>query len=228
MSKFTILLGGDVTPTDRLRKQVAGSRVIAADSGMAHARALGLTPELWVGDFDSAGTALEEAYADVPRHVFPAAKDSTDGEIAISEALKQGATGLVLVGGFGGQFDHVLAHAMLLMALARRGVQAVLTSGNEEAHALLQLLLFVDLAAGTRLSVIPLTEIKGLTISGVRWPTNASAGAPHSASPKVRRWWCCTRHDAACGEPSRPAWRRHCGNGRWRAPCAESAGGRNG
>ena len=170
MSKFTILLGGDVTPTDRLRKQVAGSRVIAADSGIAHAPALGLSPELWVGDFDSAGSDLERMFAHVPRHVFPAAKDSTDGEIAISEALKQGATGLVLVGGFGGQFDHVLAHAMLLMALARRGIQAVLTSGNEEAHALLQLLLFVDLAAGTRLSVIPLTEIKGLTISGVRWP----------------------------------------------------------
>ena len=29
MTRFAVLLGGDVTPTDRLRKQVAGSRVIA-------------------------------------------------------------------------------------------------------------------------------------------------------------------------------------------------------
>lgn len=170
MSRFTILLGGEVRPTERLRKQVAGSRVIAADSGMAHAATLGLTPELWVGDFDSAGGALERNWPNVPRQVFPADKNATDGEIAISEALQRGAKDLVLVGGFGGQFDHVLAHALLLMELAKRGVSAVLTSGNEEAHALLQLLLFTDLAPGTRLSLIPLTALKGLTITGVRWP----------------------------------------------------------
>ncbi len=175
MSTFTILLGGDVRPTDRLRSQVTGSRVIAADSGIAHAAVLNLSPELWVGDFDSAGSELEAIYANVPRHVFPAAKDATDGEIAITEALKRGATQLVLVGGFGGQFDHVLAHALMLMELARRGVNAVLTSGNEEAHALLQLLVFVDLTPGTRLSLIPLTAIKGLTMTGVRWPLKEHA-----------------------------------------------------
>lgn len=170
MSKFTILLGGDVHPTERLREQVAGSRIIAADSGMTHATVFGMTPELWVGDFDSAGSELEAAYPHVPRHVFPAAKDATDGEIAITEALKRGATELVLVGGFGGQIDHVLAHAFMLVALARRGIPTVLTSGNEEAHALTQILLFVNLKEGTRLSLIPLSDIKGLTISGVRWP----------------------------------------------------------
>jgi len=170
MSRFTILLGGEVRVTERLRKQVAGTRVIAADSGIAHAHALGLAPELWVGDFDSAGSELEKVFAHVPRHVFPAAKDATDGEIAITEALKRGATDLVLVGGFGGQFDHVLAHAFMLVELAKRGVTTVLTSGNEEAHALLQILLFTDLAAGMRLSIIPLTDLKGLTITGVRWP----------------------------------------------------------
>lgn len=170
MTRFTILLGGDVRVTGRLRKQVEASRVIAADSGIAHARALNLTPELWVGDFDSAGSELEKAFAHVPRHVFPAAKDATDGEIAISEALKLGATELVLVGGFGGQIDHVMAHVFQMVELAKRGITTVLTSGNEEAHALLQILLFTDLSAGTRLSVIPLSHLKGLTISGVRWP----------------------------------------------------------
>lgn len=47
--RFTILLGGDVTVTDRLKAAVEGSRVIAADGGMRHAAPLGLTPELWVG-----------------------------------------------------------------------------------------------------------------------------------------------------------------------------------
>jgi len=173
--KFVILLGGDVTATERLKAQVSGARVIAADSGMAHAAVLGLTPELWVGDFDSAGTDLESAYANVPRQVFPADKATTDGELAINEALKRGAKELVLVGGFGGQFDHALAHALLLAELAKRGIQTVLSSGHEEAHVLLQLLFFVDLVPGTRLSLIPLTDLRGLTITGVRWPLKERA-----------------------------------------------------
>ncbi|MCB1719598.1 MAG: thiamine diphosphokinase, partial [Candidatus Competibacteraceae bacterium] len=51
MSHFVILLGGDLSPTPRLRDQVAGARAIAADSGIRHAEALGLDPELWTGDF---------------------------------------------------------------------------------------------------------------------------------------------------------------------------------
>lgn len=47
--RFTILLGGDVTVTDRLKLAVADSRVIAADGGMRHAGPLSLRPELWVG-----------------------------------------------------------------------------------------------------------------------------------------------------------------------------------
>ncbi len=170
MSKFAILLGGDVTPTNRLKDQVKDRRVIAADSGIAHAAVLGLAPELWVGDFDSAGTALERAYAHVPREVFPSDKAATDGELAITAALKRGASDLVLVGGFGGQFDHAMAHALLLVELARRGVTAVLTSGHEEAHALVDMLFFVGLKPGTRLSIIALTDLAGLSISGVRWP----------------------------------------------------------
>ncbi len=67
MGKFVILLGGDIEVTHRLVRQVAGARFIAADSGMRHAASLAITPELWVGDFDSAGSELLLDYAEVPR-----------------------------------------------------------------------------------------------------------------------------------------------------------------
>jgi thiamine pyrophosphokinase len=170
MQRFTILLGGDLTVTYRLLSQVAGSRTIAADGGMAHAAALGLSPELWVGDFDSTDAELAAAHADVPRHVFPTAKAASDGALAIREAIVRGATSFVLVGGFGGQFDHVLAHALQLMALAEEGFSVFMTSGHEEAYPLLTSLSLPGLGMGTRLSVLPLMALTGLTITGVRWP----------------------------------------------------------
>ena len=56
-TRFSILLGGSLMPTDRLAQQTRGSRVIAADRGILHAETLGLAVELWVGDFDSTPTA---------------------------------------------------------------------------------------------------------------------------------------------------------------------------
>ncbi len=170
MTRFAVLLGGDVTPTPRLRQQLKDCRCIAADSGMAHAATLELKPELWVGDFDSAGTALEASYAHVPRSVFPADKDATDGELAVDAALQRGARSLVLVGGFGGQFDHMLGHGTLLLALAARGITAFATSGHEEAFPLRDRLQLGGLAPGTRISVVGLSDLTDLDIEGVRWP----------------------------------------------------------
>jgi len=99
---FTILLGGDLRLTDRLRAAVSGSRFIAADGGMRHAVALDVKPELWVGDFDSTPADLLAAFPDVPKQPYPAAKAATDGEIAVSEAIDRGAVRLILAGAMGG------------------------------------------------------------------------------------------------------------------------------
>lgn len=170
MSRFAILLGGDVTATARLRRQLEGARVIAADSGIAHAHNLALRPELWLGDFDSAGSELAIVYRDVPRQVFPAAKSETDGAIAIAEALRLGATELILVGGLGGQFDHVLSHATQLLALEKAGISAFCTSGTEQAYPLLRAKNVPGLPHGTRISIVGLADLSALSISGVRWP----------------------------------------------------------
>jgi thiamine pyrophosphokinase len=170
MTRFAILLGGDLTVTPRLKSQIRGARVIAADSGMMHAAALRVLPELWVGDFDSAGSELTMQYRDVPRQTFPAEKDATDGAIAVDEAIRRGASEIILLGGLGGQTDHTAGLLGQSIQIARQGVQCLLTSGVEEAWPLIGGHMRVELPPGTRLSIIPFTDLHGLDLSGVKWP----------------------------------------------------------
>lgn len=170
-STFTILLGGSLRLTDRLAAALAGSRYIAADSGMRHAEALGVVPELWVGDFDSTTTELDRAFPDVPRLPYPAAKALTDGEIAVSEAIARGAKRLILAGALGGErLDHALQHLTHAVSLAERGYSVSLTSGDEEALPLLAGAIELSLPPGSLFSVLGLTELDGLTLRNVRYP----------------------------------------------------------
>ena len=172
-ANFTILLGGTLTVTDRLIAAVANTRVIAADSGMRHAEALGLAPELWVGDFDSSDEDLSARWPDVARQPFPAAKAVTDGEIAVSEALSRGATSLILAGALGGErSDHALQHLLYAIALAERGIGVTLTSGEEEAYPLLEGAMDLDVPAGSLFSVAGFTALEGLSIDNARYPLN--------------------------------------------------------
>ena len=172
MSRFAILLGGDLVATPRLSRQIAGARVIAADSGMRHAAGLGLTPELWTGDFDSVEEGLRAHHAGVPMEIFPPEKDQTDGEIAAEAALKRGARELVLVGAFGGErADHAYLHLAASLRLAERGIACLLTSGTQEGAPLLPGRdTAFDFDDGTLFSVLAFSDLEGLTLSGAKWP----------------------------------------------------------
>lgn len=176
--RFAVLLDGDVTATPRLKQQLAGRRVIAADGGMRHAAAFEVVPVLWVGDFDSTTQNLQQAYGDVPRETHPVAKAASDGELAIARAIAMGASDIVVVGASGGsRTDHMLFNLLGLMALAQR-VSARLwaSSGREEFYPLVPGQGFAaDFDAGTIFSIIG-NNVTGLTIEGARWPLdNADA-----------------------------------------------------
>lgn len=171
MSRFTLLLGGDLVMTPRLAAQVAGSRVIAADAGMQHAIALGVVPELWVGDFDSEPAGLPAELAAVERLRFPAEKDQTDGELAVDAALGRGADRLILAGAFGGpRADHGFFHLALAGRIADRQLPVLLTSGNQEGLPLEAGTAVFDYPAGTMFSILAFTPLAGLTVRGAKWP----------------------------------------------------------
>ncbi|MCJ7711876.1 MAG: thiamine diphosphokinase, partial [Chloroflexi bacterium] len=91
--------------------------IVAADGGFARARAIGLRPDLLVGDLDSLDPALlAAAEADgVPARRARPDKDESDAELALLAAIERGATRITVLGAFGGpRLDHALANLWLL------------------------------------------------------------------------------------------------------------------
>lgn len=122
-----VVTGGDPVPAAHRRRIPPGAVVVAADSGIDHAHALGLTVDVAVGDFDSvAPAALARAEADgasVERH--PEAKDATDLQLALDAALRRGPDRIVVLGGHGGRLDHLLGNALVLASPAYASVEVV-------------------------------------------------------------------------------------------------------
>jgi thiamine pyrophosphokinase len=199
MARYSILLDGHLVPTPRLRKQVVGTKVIAADGGIRHALILNLKPELWIGDFDSTDATLAASFETVPRSAFPIDKDKTDGELAVAAALARGAQSLLLVGALGGRADHTLAHIALMIAVAETGIRTVLSSGDEEAYPMLPGKMEINLPPGSPFSIIALSPLSGLDLKGAKWPLEKAvirAGSTRAVSNIVTR---CLRVDLASG-----------------------------
>lgn len=120
MRTVVLFTGGDPVDPALDERLPPDAFVIAADSGVKHAAAVGRRVDLAVGDFDSIDPellrAVEEAGTEIERH--PEAKDATDLEIGLVAARVAGAERVIVVGGHGGRLDHFLANALLLAAPA--------------------------------------------------------------------------------------------------------------
>lgn len=172
-----ILVGGRLVPTPALAALPHPDLVVAADGGARHAAVLGVRVDVWVGDFDSSG----DLEVDAPREVHPTAKDETDAELAVRVARERGATDLVFLGAFGGRFDHAAALALGAVRLAREGLKVTLHSGDESGYPLLPgVPVGLDFPASTTLSVLAVSDLRGLNLSGVRWPL-AGADVPQGS-----------------------------------------------
>jgi thiamine pyrophosphokinase len=108
--------GGERPPTAVADHLPSSATVIAADSGVDLALALGLHVDLAVGDFDSvaAGSldAVRTAGGQIEAH--PVDKDHTDLELGLRAARSLGAEAVTVVGGTGGRLDHLLANLAVL------------------------------------------------------------------------------------------------------------------
>jgi thiamine pyrophosphokinase len=171
MRTVVVLAGGEsVDATTRL-PVIEPDLVIAADSGLHHARAIGLHVDLVVGDLDSVDRheldAAVGAGAAVEHH--PVDKDATDLELALHAAIDRGAERIVVAGVGGGRVDHFLANALVLAApaFANAHIEAVVGTAR---IAVVHDKTVIDGAPGDLLTLLPVGgPADGVRTTGLRF-----------------------------------------------------------
>lgn len=181
-----IVANGNVPSRDTLEAElmrpVDGEEllVIAADGGLRKAHALGLRPDLVIGDGDSLapGELDDLARQGVEVQLHPRTKDASDTELAVREAARRGAHEIAVLGALGGvRFDHALANVLLLAAtdidasitladppttvrvIGRRGPERIELAGKP----------------GDLVSLLPLSdEVVGVTTTGLAYPLDGA------------------------------------------------------
>ncbi len=164
MGKCIIFCAGGF---DRLVAPIAdGDYVIAADGGLRHLQALGITPHAILGDFDSLGYTPQGA------EVFPVEKDDTDAMLAVRRGLSMGCREFLLYGCLdGSRLDHTLANYQTLQFLADHGAAGYLAGLDYIATVIRrETVLFPAEAEGIFSLFCMGTDASGITLEGLKYP----------------------------------------------------------
>lgn len=160
-------------PCKKLPKERVEGYVIAADRGLDYCLAAGITPDLAVGDFDSAHCGIPEGVECV--RVSPI-KDDTDAALAADIAVERGCRELRFFCALGGRLDHTLGNIQLLYHLKKNGICGRLISEDAEVFFLMEESAEIPRNDGY-LSVFSYGESAEISISGVKYPLSKATVA---------------------------------------------------
>lgn len=177
MEHFFVVAGGAVEDTfvSQMIEQEHPAVMIAVDKGMEFFYRTGRTPDIIIGDFDSAETEALAYFRKQPdlqiRQLIPE-KDDTDTEAAIRMALARGAKRITLLGATGSRLDHVLGNIELLGIGLAEGVPITMIDSHNRIRMIDGgIRLKKEEQHGTYVSLIPYSEkVEHLTLRGFKYP----------------------------------------------------------
>jgi len=145
--------------------------IVCADGGTRHAMSLGIKPNLIIGDMDSISDnerrKMKEAGIDIVK--FPADKNETDLELAITHALTLNPDQILILAALGGRMDQTLANVALLSNPELATFDIRLADGVEEIF-FCRNQAQVEGRSGDIVSLIPWQgEVTGVFTENLRW-----------------------------------------------------------
>jgi len=172
---------------------------IYCDAGLKHQEALGVWPNLIIGDFDSYSKAeMERKYQEIKNAhedslnqnqkqaqaaarkppeliVLPCEKDDTDTVFAVKEALRRNFAEFLLVGVIGQRLDHTLANVSILYMLDEAGKQGRILDDYSEMQLVSGSPVRIDDTCAY-FSLLNLSgQAEGVTITHAKYPLQDAA-----------------------------------------------------
>ena len=176
--KFLIVSGGSLNKefVTKVVGQGKYDRILAADSGMNALYAAAVTPDIIIGDFDSADEKILRFFQQnkaIDFCTLNPEKDDTDTEFAIRESIRRGADSITIIGGTGTRLDHVLGNISLLgIGLEEQVSMELLDEHNRIRMIQDTLILEKETQYGKYVvSLIPYGgDVQGITLRGFKYP----------------------------------------------------------
>ncbi len=172
--RVVIIANGDLKNYNFHRNLIRDDDIIlCVNGGAGHALAMGLKPDIVIGDLDSLLASdretVDEIEVQLIRH--PSEKDKSDLELALDHAVDLQPSEIIIIGALGGaRFDHAFINVMLLFMPLRKGIPARII---EERQEILMAKKEAALSGviGDYLSLFALTnEVSGIVTEGLKYP----------------------------------------------------------
>lgn len=186
-----ILANGELYGTDVLRKRIAGEvfdLVIGVDGGSRYASELNITVDVIVGDMDSISSHEYLRNKNARFIPYPAEKDETDLELALSYALEQGPGRIVVIGAMGGRMDMTISNIQLIAFASSAACRIEVWHGNQTGWVLQPPGEDIRGSPGDTISLIPVGgNAVGIITSGMKYPLNDETltMAPRGVSNRI-------------------------------------------
>ena len=166
------MAGGDAPTADDIAGLPPFEVVVAADSGLEHARATNLPVDAVVGDLDSVDPAVLEAARGqgVEVHEYPSDKDQSDLELALDEAVRRGATWIIVLGAGGGRLDHLIGNLTLLASPRFADVELEARWEGNRASVVRTKAKTLRGQPGDLVTLLPVNGPARVRTEGLRWP----------------------------------------------------------
>ena len=175
MNRVIIFANGDLPDLEKARALLhADDFIIAADGGTRHALALGLTPNIIIGDMDSLPANFDISKFDDDVILYPQDKNETDLELAIQHALTLNPEQIIILAALGGRLDQTLANIALIsdqfIIHAKRSSFIISLDDGIEEIFFCRDQVQINGSSGDLVSLIPWQgEVTGIVTTNLKW-----------------------------------------------------------
>ena len=170
--RIIIFANGNLPNLEKARQLIRPDDfILCADGGTRHALALGLTPNVVIGDLDSVTEEERRKIKEMGVEVmeFSMDKNETDLELAINHAITLNPSEILILAALGGRMDQTLANIALLSNSSLVTHNLRITDGVEEIFFCRDQAK-VEGRSGDIVSLIPWQgEVNGVFTENLRW-----------------------------------------------------------